>query len=404
MSSLQSLDLILEDVSAEINLSINSLEQYRHSSDKAQSMEKCLSHLNKLKGVFTILEMQGALRLITECIAVVSRLTQYDQTSQTRLLEALSTVLARLMRYNEYINQKPFDLPQLLLPAINFLRSRTGSPELGESIFFNCQHHLARPNKEAAIITTEEIAGQSRYIRQMYQIGLIEVLRKTNLSGGLRMMKKAMAKLDDQCIRAHSPNLWWVAQGMLEAFISEDLTLSQTRFKLFSRLDKQIRDIENKSNNSISDNKLEINLLTKEIIYLVWISGTETPTISAIFKHLNIEKPEFNDELLKKEAEDLRGPSDQDYQSLSKALSEEVSSIELSLNQYFTDANDSTSLDAILKKMLNLKNLLNILKVDDQIVRLNVAIDIVQKAQDAGQNLEEKDANILMIIIDTARS
>jgi hypothetical protein len=308
------------------------------------------------------------------------------------------------MRYNEYIIQKPFDLPQLLLPSINFLRTRIGLSELGESTFFECKFDRIRPNKEAPIITTQEMAGESRYIRQMYQIGLIEVLRKTNIPGGLRMMKKAMGKLDNQCIRAQSPNLWWVAQGLLDAFISKDLTLSQTRYKLFSRLDRQIREIENKSNSPISDNKVEIEQLTREIIYLTWVSGAETPTINAILKHFNIEKCEFNEATLKSEIQSFRGPSDQDYESLSKALSEEVSSIELSINQYFSNADESSNIGILMDKMITLRNLLSLLKIDDQIVRLNVAIDIVKKAQDDNEPLDEKNENILMIIIESLKS
>lgn len=405
-SSTQSLDLILEDVSAEINLSINAMDQFNRvaAEESSQALDKALFHLNKLKGVFTILEMHGALRLISESIAITNSLIKYDRPFQLRLLEVLSTGLARLMRYNEYISQKSCDLPQLLLPTINFLRHSTGATQLGESVFFRCHTHLTRKDKDLVLITSESSAAQSRHFRQMYQIGLIEVVRNTNLSGGLRMMKKAMGKLDEECVRPQSPNLWWIAQGMLDGFIEKELILTKLRFKIFSRLDRQIRLIENKPDTPLDDNKLELDLLTKEILYLTWISAAQTPTIKKILNHFSLKTPEFSDRQLRSEAEDFRGPSDQDYQSISEALADEINLIEQSLNQYIQSADNRLDLQEINKQMINLKGLLNVLKVDDQIVRLNVAIEIINKTIEEKLPLSEKDANILLIVIESLRA
>jgi len=106
VSLLQTLDLILEDISAEINLSISSLERYRQSPKSLKSLKKCKAHLNRLKGVFSLLEIPSAKRLIMDAIKVVNSLPKCKQATKQRYLEALSIALVRLSRYCEHVNHK----------------------------------------------------------------------------------------------------------------------------------------------------------------------------------------------------------------------------------------------------------------------------------------------------------
>lgn len=404
INTLQSLDVILEDVSAEINLSINSLELYSQSAENDDSIKKCLQHLNKLKGVFTLLEMQAALRLITDSASLVEGLPTRSEGSQQQLLEVISTALARLMRYVEYVSEKPYDLPQLLLPSVNHLRAANNSPLLGESVFFNFDSNIIQKDEDSNTAITETAAHNSRHFRQMYQIGLIEVLRQTNVSGGLKMMQKSMVKLNDECKSLSCPDLWWIAQSLLEGFIEHNLNLTKVRLKLFSRIDRQIRKVESSAQTVVEDNQLEENLLVKEMLYLAWISNEKTPLIATILKHFNLETAPFTDQQLKQEAEALRGPSNEAMNSISAALLEEIESIESVLHTNKDRNHELTNLEDTLKQMTNLSNLLSILQVDDQIIRLNVAIDLLKTAIDAKTKLSEKDTNILFIVLEGIRN
>ena len=400
-NSLQSLDLILEDVSAEINLSINSLDQYSRSKKSTKSLKKCLQHLNKLKGVFALLEMVGAQRLVLDVVTLIKDLSKRDEPSQTRLLEVISTALARLMRYTEHVNQKACDIPQLLIPTINFLRTAVNASPLSESAFFDAEFNTKRKGKDIKLVTSEATATKSRHFRQMYQIGLIEVLRQTNLLGGLKMMQKSLDKLDEECLRPSSPNLWYIAHGMLEGYIDNQLTLTKQRLKLLSRIDRQIRKIENKPENLLDDNKLELNLLTKEMLYLAWISDSSSQSLVDLYTHFKLKKPPINDARLRKELEELRGPSDQDYHSIAEALIAEIFSIRKTLDLGRENNYASLDLEQAMKQMVNLNNLLKILQVDDQIIRLSVAIDLVKKAHQEENQLTEKDCNILNIVLES---
>ncbi|MET1255744.1 hypothetical protein [Aliikangiella maris] len=398
-SALQSLDLILEDVSAEINLSINALEQFSRARDNLQPIKKSLTHLKKLKGVFYILEMKGAEQLVKDAGVLVKSLPKKQTDTQSKLLEVVSTALARLMRYTEHVNQKPYDLPQLLLPAINNMRSCVNAPQLVESVFFTCEPNKPRADRNLVLITSEESAEKSRYYRKMYQAGLIEVLRQTNLIGGLKMMQRAIHKLDSECPRPNSPNLWWIAGAMLDGIIEGTLVLTKNRLKLFSKLDQQIRLVENKPVNINAHKKSEATILAKEMLYLTMIGGASSKRVEKLLTHFNLQHATISDTLLRKETREMRGPSDQDYNSISEALLDEIKSITEAIKISQENEFEPLDLSQTQKQLINLSNLLSILQVEDQRVRLNVVIELVDKAITQHQKIGDKDIKILLMVL-----
>ena len=401
VSSLQSLDLILEDVSAEINLSINGLEQYSKDSKDKQPLKKTIEHLKKLKGVFTLLEMQGAQRLVSDAIALIKSLPIKKKETRAKLLEIVTTALARLMRYTEHVNQKPYDMPQLLLPAINNMRAAINATTLSESAFFKGETRKPRANLRPVMVTTEESAEQSRHFRQMYQIGFIEVLRQTNVIGGLKMMQRSMTLLDEECPRPNSPNLWWIAQAMLDGYIHNALKVTKSRLKILARLDLQIRQVENKPTHILNDNRAETRLLAKEMLYLSTISGADTEIINQVLDHFEIASTELTDSLLRQESEAMRGPSDKDYHSIAETLLEEIHVLEDAIHNSQENEFEPLDLPQTLKQITNLNSLLKILQVDDQAARLSVAIDLLTKAIEEDMALEDKDINILKIVLES---
>ena len=401
--SLQALDLIADDVFAEINYSVKALDQYLRNTKDKSLLETASNHLNKLKGIFTLLEMKSAKQLLIEINFLMESLEKRSSKSHPKLLEIISTALLRLQRYLEHVGQKSFDIPELILPTINQLRSICRRRTLSESAFFSANVNSKRKSKGLVLLTSESSASESRHYRQMYQIGLIEVIRQTNISGGLKMMQTALMKLDERCPRPSSPNLWWIARVLLYSFIDDNLLLSKERLKLFSRIDRQIRNIENKSKSLYDNNKMEMDLLAKEMLYLSWISQSSNKFVKSLIQHFELEPAHISDANLRQEFVELSGPSAQDFNSLADAILHELESIEAGLAPARTESYQADDLEAALIQMISLNNMLKILQVDDQIIRLSMAIDLIEKSIDNKQPLPEKDVNILHVVIDNIR-
>ncbi len=403
-NNLQALDMIIEDLFSEINLAVTALDAYLRGTNKAQSLQDTLEHLNKLSGIFSLLEMNGAKQLILETTFLIAGIEKRNSKTQAKIIEIISTTLLRLHRYLEHVNLKNFDIPELLMPTINQLRGVARKKPLSESAFFSANVNLPRKNKEVVLITSESSASESRHFRQMYQIGLIEVIRQTNRVGGLKMMRKALQKLDRRCPRPSSPNLWWLAAALMYCFVDESLYLSKDRLKLFSRIDRQIRNIENKSRSLYQNHKIEMDQLASDMLYLIWISQSKDTELATILAHFELSPTSISDSLLRKEFIELSGPSQQDFESLADAVLQELSDIEVNLAPAQLPNYQPNDLEPAMLQMHSLNNMLKILQVDDQVIRLSMAIDLIEKSIDANAVLPERDIKILHVVIDNIRT
>jgi hypothetical protein len=397
--SLQTLDLILEDISAEINLAINALDSFGRDIQAPKKLAKSLQHLTKCRGIFELLEMPAASLLVQDCIKIVKKLKKLQSLEKNKYLELLSTSLVGLIRYVEYVNLKNTALPELLLPTINYIREVVNAPLIAESHFFKVDPNLPRPEKLISSLISEEVAAKSRHYRQQYQIGLIEVLRQTNITGGLKMMQKSMHKLDLECARARCPNLWWIAQVMMDGFIEQKIRLTPNRLRLFSKIDRQIRNLENRPLNRTSDAKKEMLQLATEMLYLASISHADSKQWQLLSKHFDLQASTLSEQAILEQQQDLKGPTERDYHSIAEALIEETGKIEKSMLNISTNEFNARSYQAVLKQMTGLQNLLKILQVEEQVMRLSVAIDLIENSLQQKQMLSEKDTNILFLVL-----
>jgi hypothetical protein len=401
--SLQALDMIIDDVLSEINLSVSALDAYLKEKNKSQAHADAETHLNKLSGIFSMLEMVGAKSLVQEISFLNSEIDKRHVKTQAKILELVSTSLLRLYRYLEHVNLKNFDIPELLLPSINQLRGVARKKPLSESAFFKANVNKPREDRDVVLITTESSAAESRHFRQMYQIGLIEVIRQTNKTGGLKMMQKALYKLDVRCPRPSSPNLWWLAKTLMNSLIDDSLHLSKERLKLFSRIDRQIRNIENKSRSLYHNHKIEMDTLALDMLYLVWISQSKSSNLQALLRHFELPTAHISDSLLRKEFIELSGPSQQDFSSVADAMLQELSDIEVNLAPAKLPNYQAIDIETAMIQMHSLNNMLRILQVDDQVIRLSMAIDLIEKSIDSNTPLAERDINILHVVIEKIR-
>ncbi|MET1257179.1 hypothetical protein [Aliikangiella maris] len=398
-SSLQSLHLLVDEITAEINQLTQDIESFAVDPDNKTLLKGPIKQINKLKGIFTLLEFNGAIVFFSETLALLERLAKGEKNERQKYLETVSTAIIKFLRYLEHISQKAFDIPQLLLPTINQLRVCYGNSELRESYFFKKGFNKSRLGKVKTLMITEESASKSRHYRQMYQIGLIEVIRQTNLDGGLTMMKKSLHKLDKDCVLPKSPNLWWIAQASIDGFVEKKLRLTKSRLKLFSMLDRQIRQAENKPEFLLVDSKSEINLLTNELLYLVSISGCRTKLTQQVCQHFSINNQIVNDELLNEELRILHGLTNQDYHSIVESLVDEVENLETLLLQTKVLSYTTEEIESIKQKMIGLNNFLKILHIDDQVVRITVVVELTNQVIEEKRKITPKEINILMIAL-----
>jgi hypothetical protein len=397
-NTLQAFDLIGDDVATEIGRSIKQFENYLASDDQSDSLLSALNHINKLKGIFTLLDARGPLTLINEILVVAEQLPLVDKKSRN-LMETLSISLLRLQRYLEHVGKKSDDMPELLLPAINSLRKQLGKQSLLESSFFKVDLERRRPDSPIDLAENRQ-SPKSRYYRKMYHIGLIEVLRRTSIKGGLKMMQRALQNLDDGLRLSNSHDLWWISEVLMDSFIEKKLQLTSERLKIFTRIDYQIKQLDQGNAETKEQSKRKAIDLTKEALYLSTISHQDSLKRSDLLDYFELKEPVIKEQQLRVERDEYNGPSESDFSAITDSLMSELSEIELLMCRLSHKVIQTKLQKQTLEKMLRLKKMLFILKEETQIIRLSMGISLIENTIECRSAMQEKDIEFLNVVLD----
>jgi len=394
------LEPIVDDINSIIKSAMYSLDLVHRNDKVNDSIIQAKDQLNQLKGIFTMLNMQGALSLVEETNNAVKQLSTLKESDDVaQVFHLVSYALAILSRYVEYISQENISTPQLLLPIINRLRKINRLPALKESVFFVIPVNIS--NGEVA--STNSDFGSSvldfdlkniRHLRKMFQIGLIEVIRRSNVIGGFKMMRRSLLRVDEKYSEHSLPDMWTAALCMVEGYLSGGLKINSQRVKIFSMVDRQYRLIE------LSDRKqsqAESNrLVIAEILYMVSMSESKDLHTANLKKKYQLFHNQMDDDDFKHEMSVLKAPTPKDLQSLGAEIIEELLQIESLLGTGTESLDEQTNL---LTMVENLSNLLNAVQLEDESQKLDLVTSILQKVIKGQKPMSSTDLNIALGVI-----
>jgi len=391
--------MIAEHIRESIKTSIKALEKYHSDEQSSGARKDAWSGIYQLNRVFTFIELQAASLMTRDICNIVKNMSDPFNPEDEQRLEAVIYSLTLLERYIDFICNKPFDLPQLLYVPINDLRSIAHIEQFPESSFFKANHRKVRDSGQANDrLDDYEIVKTSRRLRQMYQMGLIEIIRKTNVSGGLAMMGRALSKLDRQCGCPSAPNLWWIAGGAIEAFHSGGLLINSTRLKLLSRLDLQIRELGQVNHNINYKNREKAEQLAFELLYLVSLSDAEDEQTETLRKHFELPNLGLTERNLAQEFQLLKGLNEGDYASLFDTILDDILKVQTDLiaEDYKSGSEELTQLFHQLKQ---LHSLFSVLEYKSLEIQLKEAVERIELTINKEIHLKDPDRQFVSDVL-----
>ncbi len=259
-----SLNLVKEELDATLKQAEVALTDYVAAPQPA-ALEPAIEAMHQIWGVLSVLEVPGGAELAKELEAAL-RLTSQDGPLDARL-QAIGNGIMVLGRYTEFLQIKGHNLPQLLIPALNVLRQATGKQPVPESAFFGCDVTAKRPGEGTdALESDAEIQRLTRRLRQMYQVGLIGVLRKDNVPTNLKMMDRALERIDKLGGGTPASRLWWTARGAVHALAQPNIEFDRTRLQYLGNLDRQLKQVAAEGGRVLREEPSKV--LLRESIYL----------------------------------------------------------------------------------------------------------------------------------------
>jgi hypothetical protein len=313
-----SLSLVRDELFTTMEETEQNLEHFIAERHNGSLLQQAVENLQQVRGTLNLIELTGAELLAQEVLQQATDIPAGAGEERDAQLAALSNALYVLRRYLENVEAHRQEMPELLLPAINELRQAGAQPPLPESFFFSVRLDQPRPPR---VVSAEVAAADARRLRQMYQVGLLGFIREDNPHAGLKLMQRALARLDGLFGDEARARLCWIGAAAVEAQLDGQLLPRKSRKQLFSRLDRELRLILGGATYEAPRS------LLKELLYLVALAGSQGEQASAVREVFGLNALPFTDHLLDEEYQRLSGPGQGVMRSLSSAIREELASV-----------------------------------------------------------------------------
>lgn len=316
-----SLTFLKEAIDTTLGESESSLEAFAENQAEGAALERCIDAFQQLRGICQMLELDAA-TVMAEDMVLTAR--EVQRRPEPPLIQALGNAIVLLGHYLEYVQLSGSPLPEVLVAGINELRQAAGRAPLPESQFFQVDESLPRtpPGPSADV---DGLARQSRRLRHMYQVGLLGLLRGQDRRTHLRLMLRAMERID----RLAGGKRWWLARAALESLLHDDMALTAARRALLARYDRQLKALVYDGAGAL-EREPPAELL-RECLYLSALGSGKGDAATEVRSAFGLrERPA--DANLQRELALMTGSKGSVIRSVAGALKEEINQIKDTLD------------------------------------------------------------------------
>lgn len=314
-----------------VQLQVENVASNPHAGTEA--ITEAQSNIEFLKLTFEALELNGVVSVTDEMVSLCDELRQHGVHNKEKAFSALMDAVVVIPPYLDRLQAGHQDLPILLLPVINGLRSAHSVAVLQESAMFAPDLDVELPelnvdHQEAT--RRESFPNFARRTRQQYENALLNWLQEQDIPEHLAPLQGICETLLHRCQRKDLRRLWWVASevigGLTRGFARNDPTLR----RLFARLHLNLKSLS-EGGEEATDPRA-VDALTRAFLYHIAETRKGHAGIDDLRKRFRLENlvPD-QDELLR--AKGTVGGRDREmYASLGKAIQDELALIKDSLD------------------------------------------------------------------------
>ncbi len=259
-------------------------------------LKAMLQALGQINGAFKMTEMHGASALVEDLMALGKLLLENENKRSSNAKATVFNALALLPKYLQLVLATGTAAPVLLIPIRNEVRSSAGLPRVAEQHYSNIaiDPQFTRADYDINVeLDQPAVVATGKRLRQMYQTGLIGVLRETNPAPHLMLMQRACVRLHGQIKAGVAGDYWWLTAAVLEALSADQLELTYSRRRWLSTIDKAFRvflqDPAVAYNSRASDTDLT------EMLYLVSLVEQPGPLSAAVGALVMLQNADENE-------------------------------------------------------------------------------------------------------------
>lgn len=358
--NMNSLALVRDELEATMQRAAGEFEAYLLDPANTEALANCCTDLVQIAGTLRLIEFGGAALLADEMRNAAADIGSAGGAAAEALSGTLSHAFFALPRYIEMVATRHVGHPMLVIPYANELRVARRQPLIAEHHFY--QGELAatmrRPLPEPpAAARPVELAR----LRQMYQVGLLGILRVQNPNLNLRLVARASQRFAQLLPAASGKGIWWLAAAVAERLANGGLALNLNRRRTLGSVERLMARYIKAGEASIA---VGDEALARELVFLLAISGDRPGIAADVVKAFGIEPIRPDDRELARQREAMRGPGLEAIDSVVRVLKEELRQakdiLELASQMQGISAEEVQPLKTLLQRVADTLRVLNL--------------------------------------------
>jgi chemosensory pili system protein ChpA (sensor histidine kinase/response regulator) len=356
------LEWVKGEIAETLRLAHQAIEAVLDDPQAFPGLDECLDYIHQVHGSLQMVEFYGAALLAEEMEHLVEALQHERVSHRDEALHLLLQALGQLPIYLDRVQSARRDLPLVVLPLINDLRSARGESLLSETSLFSPQLPELRPLSAEALALLEpaELPNVLRKLRQMLQMALVGLLREQDDQTHLEYLAKVFTRLE--ALSGDSPlsPLWQVASALVEGMREGVIANSPALRSLFKDADKELKRLLDQGMTGL--NQPAPAELLKSLLF--YIAKAEHPTgqMLTMKDRYSLDDALPDSAMVDEERARLAGPDRDAMRSVLAALCEELVRVKERLDLFVrSDRQHTSDLESLLAPLRQIADTLAVL-------------------------------------------
>ncbi|KPH01812.1 histidine kinase [Pseudomonas sp. RIT-PI-q] len=356
------LEWVKGEIAETLKVAHQAIETLLDDPQATHALSECLACIHQVHGSLQMVEFYGAALLAEEMEQLAAALQQDRVSHRDESIHLLMQALGQLPIYLDRVQGARRDLPLVVLPLINDLRSARGESLLSETSLFSPQlpELPALDEESLALLEPAELPNVLRKLRQMLQMALVGFLREQDNQTTLDYLAKVFARLEGLCGNAPLSPLWQVASALVEGMRSGSIANSPALRSLFKDADKELKRLLEQGMRGI--NQPAPPELLKSLLF--YIAKAEHPTgqMLTMKDRYGLDDALPDSAMVDEERARLAGPDRDAMRSVLAALCEELVRVKERLDLFVrSDRQHTSDLESLLAPLRQIADTLAVL-------------------------------------------
>ncbi|MGB5097733.1 MAG: Hpt domain-containing protein, partial [Porticoccaceae bacterium] len=237
------LQWLIDEVGVTLEAAADALESYLRDPSDRQQLQFCRAYLHQVAGSMEMADCHAGTELLVEMEALVDALLGGEVSDRVAAGEALAAAAAAVPGYLDTVIAEHGDQPAVLLSPRNDLRALRGQPLATEGGVFDpdltpfdqCNQSLP------TAVDHGELAVLCQRLRQIYQLGLLSLLKGEPLIDLPLRRMSTVAERMQELFAGHQRGLLWRAGYAVLAGLGAAVPAGPALRQLLRELDRDLR-------------------------------------------------------------------------------------------------------------------------------------------------------------------